>query len=144
MISPFLIFMACSTHHNAKGLLFQEEGQLRLGTPEGKMYILHAGDDSQYLTHLTGCGATVSGSRLARHIWLSKWHITDAGDGSEPFLGMIRMQGFKIFLRDINTGQELEILEGDALFQWDGKPVLVTGVIVGAHQIRLVSYRVLE
>lgn len=144
MISPILIFLACSTHHNAKGLLFQEEGRLQLGTPEGKTYILHAGDDSQYLEHLSGCGATVSGSRLARHLWLTKWHITDAGDGSEPFLGIIVRQGLKVILRDINTGQELELLEADDLFQLDGKPVLVTGIVVGAHQIRLVEYRVLE
>ena len=136
--------MACSTHHNAKGLLFQEEGRLQLGTPEGKTYILHAGDDSQYLKHLSGCGATVSGARLLRHLWLTKWHITDAGDGSEPFIGMIVIQGLKVMLRDINTGQELEILDSEELFELDGKPVLVTGIIVGTHQIRLMGYQVLE
>ena len=144
MISSFLIFIACSMHHNAKGLLFQEEGQLLLGTSEGKTYVLHAGDDSQYLQHLTGCGATVSGSRLARHLWLTKWHITDAGDGSEPFLGTIVIHGLKVILRDINTGQELEILDSDELFQLDGKPVLVTGIIVGTHQVRLMGYQVLQ
>ena len=144
MISSFFIFLACSIHHNTKGLIFQEEGKLQLGTVEGRTYILHAGDDTAYLDHLGGCGATVSGTRFARHIWLKKWHITDAGDGSEPFIGTIAIQGVRIILRDMNTGQELEIIEGEELLSLDGAPILITGIIVGAHQIQLIEYRVLE
>ena len=144
MISSFLIFLACSVHHNTKGLLFQEKGQLQLGTLEGRTYILHAGDDTPYLEHLSGCGATVSGVRFARHIWLEKWRVTDAGDGSEPFIGTIVIQGVRIILRDMNTGQELEIVGGEELLSLDGAPILITGIIVGAHQIRMIEYRVLQ
>lgn len=143
-MNTLFFLIACSTHYNVKGLLFQEKDKLYMGSFQGKTYRLHAGEDSAYLQYLEGCGATISGSRLGKHIWLSNWHITDAGDGSEPFIGTIVRQGLKLILRDINTKQELEILGADVLYQEEGKAVLITGIVVGTHQIQLIEYRVLE
>ncbi len=153
----FMLFslLGCSVHYNAKGLIFQPEihgeedaSRLFLGTSDGKEYRIHLGDDSQYFTHLLGCGSEVTGVRLGRHIWVDSWMITDAGDGSAPFLGILRLESGRYLLHDINTDTEIEVLEQgwepDVFWDLVDHPILVTGFIVGGHQIQVLSIRLLE
>jgi hypothetical protein len=143
IMNYIFILWGCSLHHNAKGLLYQDGRRLSIGTSEGKEYFLHAGEDANYLRQLSGCGAKVDGVRIGRHIMVKKWHITDAGDGSEPFIGTIVRQGMKFILQDINTGHKIEILNGDELSNYIGQPILITGIVVGPHQIRMMTYKLL-
>lgn len=139
----FLLW-GCSLHHNAKGLLFQDDRRLNIGTSEGVEFQLHAGEDEFYLRQLTGCGAKVDGVRFGRHIWVTEWHITDAGDGSEPFIGTIVRHGMKFVLQDINTGHKIEILTDEDLSPYVDQQILVTGIVVGPHQVRMMTFKPLK
>ena len=147
--------LSCSLHYNAKGLIFQpnvpEDGdniQLYLGTSEGKEFRIYMGDDTLYFTNLLGCGSEVSGFRLGRSIWVDSWTITDAGDGSAPFLGILRLENGRYILHDINSDTDIELLDQgwDPEVFWElvNKPILVTGFVVGGHQIQVLSIRLLE
>jgi hypothetical protein len=135
-----ILLWGCSLHYNVKGMLFQEDNRLQIANSVGVEYFLHAGDDAFYLNQLTGCGAKANGLRIGKHIWVDEWHITDAGDGSEPFLGTILRHGMKFILQDINTGHQIEILTDEDLSSYEGRTILVTGIIVGPHQIRLMTF----
>lgn len=146
-------FVACSLHYNAKGLVFQPDPVLStnselvfLGTSEGDVFKLHLGEDEVYFPKLLGCGADVSGVRFANNIWVDSWTITDAGDGSAPFLGLLTEKYGRLMLHDINTDTEVElILTHTAVNLWEHvqQPVLVTGIVVGAHQVQVMSVKLL-
>jgi len=150
-----LTLSGCSIHYSAKGLIFQPSGQessedfsLYLGSSEGQQWRLHLGEDGLYFPYLVGCGAEVKGVRLGRHLWVNTWQVTDAGDGSAPFLGVLRFELGRYWLHDLNTDSELEILdvgwETGTFSNLVGRPILVTGLIVGGHQIQVFSIRLLE
>ena len=144
MLGNLVFLFGCSLHHNAKGLIFQENNRLSLGNSEGVEYLLHTGEDELYLMQLSGCGAKVEGVRLGRHIWVQKWHITDAGDGSEPFIGTIVRQGMKFVLQDINTGTKIELLTDEDLSIYEGAPILVSGIVIGPHQVKVMTIKALH
>ena len=141
MLGSLAFLFGCSLHHNAKGLIFQENNRLGLGSSEGVEYLLHTGEDELYLKQLSGCGAKVEGVRLGRHIWVQKWHITDAGDGSEPFIGTIVRQGMKFILQDINTGTKIELFTEEDLSVYEGDPILVSGIVIGPHQVKVMTIK---
>ena len=141
------LLFGCRLHFQMKGLIFQPTesvDDIWIGSSEGKKFRLHLGDDGQYFPYLTGCAADIQATRVGRHLWVEEWTITDAGDGSAPFLGMVYRDGLDVMLNDINTGHALQ-LKGD----WDfveliDKPVLVTGIIVGPHLLQVVNLKILE
>ncbi len=150
----WLLGLGCSVHYNAKGLVFQDaapggmtSGPLFMGTSEGKVLRLHLGDDAKYFEFLIGCGAEVEGARLGRQLWVDSWTIVDAGDGSAPFLGVLVEKYGRLMIHDINTDTEVELLV-DALDVdvWSllGQPILVTGIVVGQHQVRVMSVKLLS
>lgn len=146
--------LACSTHYSAKGLVFQPTSTLEdksvplsLGTSEGDVFRLHLGDDAVYFQHLLGCGAEMTGSRLGRHLWVDSWTITDAGDGSAPFLGVLKEKYGALVLHDINTDTEMELVLSHTdvnLWSYVHQPILVTGIVIGHHQVQVMSVKVLS
>lgn len=154
-IFGMLLLSGCSVKYNAKGLVFQPStgsdgvhDEVYLGSSEGRTWKLHLGEDGIYFPYLLGCGAEVEGSRVGKHIWVSSWTITDAGDGSAPFLGTLRFELGRYWLHDLNTDTDLEILdvgwENGTFSELVGVPILVTGLIVGGHQIQVLSIRLLQ
>ena len=148
------IFIACSLHYNAKGLIFQPEAlsaadsdTVYIGTSEGDVFRLQLGEDGVYFPKLLGCGAEVTGRRFAQTIWVNSWMITDAGDGSAPFLGVLKEKYGRLMLHDINTNTEMElVLTHTDVNLWTHvhQPVLVTGIVIGAHQVQVMSVKVLS
>jgi len=146
-------FIACSLHYNAKGLVFQPEpissidsDIVYLGTSEGDIFRLHLGEDGVYFPQLIGCGADVSGVRLAKNIWVDSWTITDAGDGSAPFLGLLKEKYGRLLLHDINTDTEVELILTHTdvnLWEYVQRPILVTGIVIGPHQVQVMSVKLL-
>ena len=143
----YALLLGCQAHFRMKGLLFQpssEMSQVWIGSSEGRKYRLHLGEDASYFPYLNGCVADVTAKKFGRHLWVEEWKITDAGDGSAPFLGMVFRDGLDIKVNDVNSGQAMLLL-GD----WDfteliGKAVLVTGIVVGPHQLQVMNLKVLE
>lgn len=154
-ILGILFLSGCSLKYNAKGLLFQPssstdtpQDEVYLGSSEGRTWKLHLGDDGIYFPYLLGCGSEVEGVRFGKHIWVESWTITDAGDGSSPFLGTLRFELGRYLLHDLNTDTDLEILdvgwEEGTFYDLVGVPILVTGLVVGGHQVQVLSIRLLE
>lgn len=147
------IFIACSLHYNAKGLIFQPEpipdlhtSNIYIGTSEGDVFRLRLGEDGLYFPKLLGCGAEVTGVRVGKQIWVDSWTVTDAGDGSAPFLGVLKEKYGRLMLHDINTDTEIElILTHIDTNVWDfvHQPLLVTGIVIGPHQVQVMSVKVL-
>ena len=118
-----------------------------IGTSEGEIFRLYLGEDGVYFPMLIGCGAEVTGRRFAKAIWVDSWMITDAGDGSAPFLGVLKEKYGRLMLHDINTNTEIELVLTDTdvnLWGHIHKPILVTGIVIGAHQLQVVSVKILN
>ena len=147
------IFIACSLHYNSRGLLFQPDSlsptqmsRVYIGTSEGDVFRLHLGEDGAYFPMLLGCGAEVTGRRFARNIWVDSWTITDAGDGSAPFLGILQEKYGRLVLHDINTDTEMELVLTHTdinLWSYVHQPVLITGIVIGPHQVQVMSVKLL-
>jgi len=136
--------LGCAIHSQYSGLVNVDQQQIYLIPPTGKVLTLHSDDDALEMLH--GCGLKVEANRLLRHLWVQQWQVTDAGDGSQPFVGPLRRVGVQWVVEDWNTGSRI-ILEPESvgdLTQHIGSTVMIAGVIVGAHQVRVISMRVLS
>ena len=146
-------FIACSLHYNARGLIFQPESlsssqsnTVYVGTSEGEVFRLYLGEDEVYFPMLLGCGAEVTGRRFGNKIWVDSWTITDAGDGSAPFIGILQDKYGRLVLHDINTDSEMELVLTHTdvnLWSYVHQPILVTGIVIGAHQVQVMSVKLL-
>ena len=154
VIFVLLYSLGCSLHYNAKGLLFQADltsksidDSLSVGTSEGDVFRLHLGEDSVYFSHLLGCGAEMTGVRFAKHLWVESWTITDAGDGSAPYLGILLEKYGRLMIHDINTDTDVELILSHTdvnLWAYVHQPVLVTGIVVGPHVVQVMSVKILS
>ena len=61
-----------------------------------------------------------------------------------PYLGWLRRRGMRLILEDINTGSALELISAHELTKYVDKPVMVVGLITGPHQVKVMSWKVLE
>jgi hypothetical protein len=154
IIFVWLYSLGCSLHYNAKGLIFQAEPtpknveeSLSIGTLDGEVFRLHLGEDRAYFAHLLGCGAEMTGIRVAKHLWVDRWTITDAGDGSAPYLGILIEKYGRLMVHDINTDTEVELVLSHTnvnLWAYVHQPVLITGIVVGPHRVQVMSVKVLS
>ena len=134
----------CALKYQQIGLLKVDTEQIVLSTLEGRNYNLHLGPDEKYVRHLDGCQLRVEGVRFHRHYWVQNWKVTDAGDGSAPFLGILERRGVQYYIKDFNSGSMVLLEKVGKLSEHIGKPVLVVGVVIGAHQVKVMSWRLLE
>ena len=63
-------------------------------------------------------------------------------------MGTLRFELGRYLLHDLNTDTDLEILdvgwEEGTFYDLVGVPILVTGLVVGGHQVQVLSIRLLE
>ena len=132
----WLLFFSCTLMTTRTGLLHSNNGNLRVTTSEGKSYSLSLGEDAALLSQLQGCGISVEGNAIGRHLIVKKWRVTDAGDGSAPFLGRLFLRGRRIYVDDVNSGQIIELLPtehfNNSMIE---EVVLVVGIVVGPQQV---------
>ena len=140
----FWMMLGCTLSGHQMGLIKTERSAVQLSTIEGKQFMLYLGADKKYIQHLDGCQLKVEGVQLHRHFWVQKWKVTDGGDGSAPFIGILERKGIQFFINDINSGSTVLLEKVGKLSEHVGKPVLVVGVVIGSHQVKVMSWRLLD
>jgi len=100
--------------------------------------------DALALGQLGGCTVAVGGrSGPAIGLRVETWEVKDAGFGTQPFVGTLRRVGTQLFLDDRTTLTRLRLdLAGvGGLTEMSGSLVLIEGVIVGGHVLKVVTWR---
>lgn len=138
----------CAFRTGVVGLLDTRSSSPVLETSEGRRYRLVLTEGTTPLRHLEGCQVRVEGPRLACFLFADDWRVLTASDGSEPFVGVLRLHGTGYLLEDRNSGMpvRLRILgeAADDLYRHAGKLVLVVGFVVGPQEVQVVGYRILS
>ncbi len=138
-----LLMLACAMNTYRSGLLDVDGERLTLIEPTGRMLTLYPGSDDPELVYLSGCGVEIQGTQIGRRLTVRRWRVTDAGDGSQPFIGTLRRYGGQWVIDDWSTGTTLTInpdtLSG--LESHDGQTVLIVGFVAGAHEVSVISWR---
>lgn len=142
----WILLTGCALSTRQAGLLEVDQQRLVLHQPTGKTVALMPGADDPELFHLGGCTVEVEGTRFLRRLTVRRWRVTDAGDGSQPFIGQLSRPGAQYLLQDWNTGTTL-ILNPDSLGELSdhvGDTVLIVGFVSGAQEVSVVSWRSLS
>ena len=140
---------ACIASH--RGLVESEGGaggpleQVTLCTPEGREFTLRSAEEMDILRALDGCTLDVSGPVVAGSMVVRDWRVLDAGDGSAPYLGLLRQHGSNLVIDDRNSGMPLVLDEPSAarLGQHTGGVVMISGYVIGAQLLHVVTFRIL-
>ncbi len=140
------VAISCSFNARRAGLLEKPGTTIRLAATDGKHFRLILGESSRPLRSLEGCQVSVEGCRIGAWLVVKNWKVTDAGDGSEPYIGILRQHGSRLLLEDRNTGMPLLLDQASAaeLEPFVGRMILVIGFIVGAQEVGVVAYRVIS
>ena len=139
------LLLGCSLHGARTGLIQTPGDSVELVGETGERFTVVARGASAPLQHLEGCTVEVIGARLLRRIWADDWKVLDAGDGSMPFVGVLRRDGMQWTLRDRNSGSTI-LLDPDSLGGLEahnGDPVLLVGYVLGAHRVNVVRWKAL-
>jgi len=142
----WLLLFACAAHMQRVGLVEVDGARVLLVEPDGRELRLLPGEHTETFSHFDGLGVRVSGRRLGGRVLVSDWTITDGGDGSAPFVGVLRRYGSHWMIDDRATGSQLILVEETVgeLARHEGQLVMVAGFVVGAHRVRVVAWRPLE
>ncbi len=136
----------CAAHTRVAGVVDASGGSTRLIEPSGRAWrLIPTAPDDVWLRELGGCTVHVEATALGRRLRVGRWLVTDAGDGSQPYLGVLERTGHQLRLRDRQSGAVLVLeapLDGP-LAGLDGQPVLVAGFLVGPNRLQVVSHRAL-
>lgn len=141
-----MALLGCTLSAHKTGLITVEDATVSLMEQSGQRCVLRVDAHGQELQYLDGCMVEVMGPRLGRQVFVRQWKVTDAGDGSQPFLGELHRMGMRWVLNDWST-QTTVILAGDRLAgieQFAGQPILVVGFVAGPQEVTVVSWRVLS
>ncbi len=112
---------------------------------QGGHTALILGEGAAPIHFLQGCTVEVVGVLTPAGFLVQDWRVTDAGDGSGGFVGVLRAWGARLLVEDRNTGGNV-MIDADAvpeLRQFVGQPVLLVGSVVGRNTVSVVAYRVL-
>ncbi len=146
-LTPALVLLAgCSLHGPHAGILREEGHCVVLETPEGRTRRLLLDEEVRAVRSLAGCTVLLEGARVGPLLVVRDWQVTDAGDGSAPFVGRLRETGTRLLLEDRNSGIPV-FLTDDApseLRRAAGRLVLVAGYVVGPQEVRVVHFRILS
>lgn len=148
VLAALLVAGCVSTH---RGLVAVEDGavaelqQVRLCTPEGRELALRSTEEMPVLRSLEGCTLEVSGPVMARSLVVRTWRVLDAGDGSAPYVGLLRQHGSNLVIDDRNSGMPLVLDPASAkrLAPHAGSMVMISGYVVGAQLLHVVTFRIL-
>ena len=143
MLLWFLLACAPSTH---VGLVQLQGERVVLVEPDGREVRVDASGAGAPLAYLEGARVEVTARGMGRTIRPQGFRVTDAGDGSAPFVGRLRRYGSNWLLDDQNSGMTIVLVEDSlgTLQQHEGRLVLVIGYVVGAQRVNVVLYKVLE
>lgn len=134
-----------ASHRGLVELDSASAGKVHLRTPDGRSFALRSTDERGILRSLEGCTVEVSGPRLARSMVVQSWSVVDAGDGSAPYVGMLRQHGSNLVIDDRNSGMPLVLDDPSAarFGTYAGMVVMISGYVVGAQLLHVVNFRVL-
>jgi hypothetical protein len=153
LAAPFLALslaalVACAASH--RGLVVgpepgAAEWQVGLRTPEGRQLALRSTEEQRALSKLDGCTVEVSGRVMAGTLVVESWRVVDAGDGSAPYVGSLRQHGSNLVIDDRNSGMPMVLDDPSAarLAAHAGSLVMISGYVVGAQLLHVVSFRIL-
>lgn len=139
---PILIFvLACTA--NLQGLVDKRPLGTWIQTSEGAEYQLVLGEGSAAVAHLDGLIVEVEGRRVFRKVDVEDWRCREGSHGLTAWVGVIEERGVQLGLRDRNSDgwYFLDADSVDTLRPFLGKPVLIEGYVVGAHEVAAVYYR---
>jgi len=141
----WFLLLACAAQIQRVGLVEVDGSRVVLVEPDGRELRLMAGEDATTFSHFDGLGVRVTGQRIGRRVVVRDWTITDAGDGSAPYVGHLKRYGSHWMIDDQATGSQLILVEETVgeLARHEGQLVMVAGFVVGAHQVRVVAWRAL-
>lgn len=141
-----ILLAGCTLTTRRVGLLEVDNTRLMLHEPTGRTTVLMPGSDDPELAHLSGCSVEIKGARLGPRMTVRQWRVTDAGDGSLPFIGQLQRPGAQYFIEDWNTGSTIFLnpLSVGQLSQHVGDTVLIVGFVSGAQEVSVVSWRSLS
>jgi len=139
------LLFSCGAHLQRVGLIAQDENRTVLLDPDGRMLRLVATGDARAVYQLTGCRVTLQGPAMGGKLMVQQWEVTDSGFGSVPYVGRLKRYGGNWLLADRNSGSTM-VIEPETLGQLeshDGDLVLIDGLIVGVHVLRVMVWRLL-
>ena len=141
-----LLLAACAARGVKTGLVLEESDQIYLVTQPGERTRLILSDEMLAVEKLLGCRVKVDGQRKLGGLAVEGYEVIDAGFGAPPHVGVVQNQGGRLMMHDQNSGALIELVgEGsDVLWQVTDSLVLVNGVVVGPHQVRVMNHRVLD
>ncbi len=137
-----------ATHRGLVALESSGEGEVsgpQLETLEGRTIALRSTEEMELLRSLDGCTVEVEGPVMARSMLVQQWVVLDAGDGSVPYVGLLRQHGSNMVIDDRSSGMPLVLNDASAarLGGYIGKVVMISGYVVGAQLLHVVNFRVL-
>ena len=141
-----VLLSGCAIRTHRSGLIdTSSDPRLVLVEQTGRTTRLVTDDFAGELHYLSGCTVQVEGPRLGRRLYVRRWKVTDAGDGSEPYVGVLRRVGARWAIDDWNSGSLIFLQPASVgtLSQHSGQPILIVGYVVGAQEVAIVSWRVL-
>lgn len=118
------------------------QGAVTLLQPEGGTLRLVYDPATAPLHQLAGCVLEVEGPRLGRRVRVADWSVLDAGEGSAPFVGVLRRDGLRWMVDDRNSGSTVTLVPESMgrLTEQAGQIVLVVGFVVGPHAVSVVRW----
>jgi hypothetical protein len=138
--------VSCVASHRG---LIELRGEAAAGvvlcTPEGRHITLRSAEEMGLLRALEGCTVEVTGPRAGGSLLVQDWSVVEAGDGSAPYVGVLRNHGSNLVIDDRNSGMPLVLDEASAalMSRHAGRMVMISGYVVGAQLLHVVNFRVL-
>jgi len=142
----WMLLASCVLHANRAGLVQVEGERVLLVAPDGSALRVQPTLEGAPLRYLEGARVSVEGRLVGRRLRPRDFTVTDAGDGSAPFVGPLRRYGSNWLIDDRNSGATI-LLDEDSLGDLrdhEGRLVMVIGYVVGAQRVNVVMWKVLE
>ena len=138
-----LLLLSCGAHTQRTGLILTEGDRAVLVEPTGRETPLVLQGEAQAVQALGGCTVEVEGARKPGGFTVEGWTVKDAGFGAAPFVGRLRRAGSTLYLDDRTTKTRLQIdpSRTAGLENAVGGIVLIEGVIVGRHVLKVITWR---
>lgn len=142
----WMLLASCVLHANRAGMVQVEGERVLLVAPDGSTLRVLPTVEGAPLRHLEGARVSIDGRLSGRRLSPRDVKVTDAGDGSAPFFGILRRYGSNWLIDDRNSGATILLDEaslGD-LRDHEGRLVMVIGYVMGAQRVNVVMWKVLE
>ncbi len=139
---PLLLFVfACTA--SLQGLVEKRPLGTWIKTSEGTDYQLVLGEGASAVSHLEGLIVEVEGRRVFRKVTVEQWRCREGSHGLTAWIGVVEERGVQLGLYDRNSDGWYFFDEDsiDTLRPFAGKPMLIEGYVVGAHEVAAVYYR---